>query len=244
MINNVDKDKELSSEKHTLFIKEIADKYNLINKEKNLYEIIPKHKIYIVYIDAFKEFKKGLHSVFNELRNASSRDILEFRISSYGGLILEGQQFYNLIQEVFNDRVVAYLDNHGYSMGALLFCMAKKRVIYPYSNIMFHNYSGGVFGKGQEIESQVKYFSKVLKKFFKDIIVKQGFLTKKEFNEMMLGKDFWLDTKEMCKRKIATHVIYDGKEYKAKEYLKLIKKNKEKKKAKKIEKRSDEDIVE
>ena len=41
---------------------------------------------------------------------------------------------------------------------------------------------------------------------------------------MLIGKDFWMDTKELCKRGIATHVLVEGKEIKAKKYLKSLKK--------------------
>ena len=224
------KDKEIYSEKHTLFIEEVPENRILVNKEKKYYKIEPKHKIFRVYIEEFYELKRGLHAVFNELKQAGKNDYLELRISSNGGFITEGQQFYNLIEENFNKRCVAYVDNHAYSMGALLFCMAEKRVVYPYSTLMFHNYSGGAFGKGNEIEAKIKHSSKTVKKFFKDIIVNKGFLSKKEFKEMLLGKDFWMDAKEMCKRKIATHVIQHGKTLTAKEYLKYLKKRKKHKK--------------
>ncbi len=221
--------KELSSEQHTLYIETIPEHKRAIDKEKNIYEITPKHKRYRVYIGRFRELRKGLHSVFNELREAKEHDYLEFMISSGGGMVLEGQQFYNLIQEKFYGRTVAYLDNHGYSMGALLFCMADKRIIYPYSDLMFHNYSGGAIGKGGEIKARIKHYHRTLKQFFHDIIVKKGFLTNDEFEQMLIGQDYWMDAKELCKREIATHVIVDGEELTAKEYLKRLKKDKKSK---------------
>ena len=59
-------------------------------------------------------------------------------------------------------------------------------------------------------------------KFFRQIVVKEGFLTPVEFENMLIGQDYWMDAKEMCKRKIATHVIYKGKQIKAKKYLKKL----------------------
>jgi len=47
---------------------------------------------------------------------------------------------------------------------------------------------------------------------------------------MLIGQDYWMDVKELCKRGIATHVISEGAEYTAKEYLKLLKENKKKQK--------------
>ena len=223
--------KELSSEQHTLYTEIISEQKRVVDKEKNIYQITPKHKRYRVYIGRFFELKKGLHSVFNELREAKENDYLELMINSGGGIILEGQQFYNLIQEKFHKRTVAYLDNYGYSMGALLFCMAEKRVAYEYSDFMFHTYSGGAFGKGGEIKARVEHSNKKLEKFFYDLIVRKGFLTNNEFEQMLVGQDYWMDTQELCKRGIATHVIVNGDELTAKEYLKHLKK--EKKEAKK-----------
>jgi len=223
--------KELSSEQHTLYSELIPEQKRVVNKERNLYEVTPKHKKYRVYIGRF--FKKGLHSVFNELREAKENDYLEFMINSGGGFVHEGMQFFNIIQEKFIGRTVAYLDNRGYSMGALLFCMADKRVVYPYSDLMFHTYSHGSSGKGGEVKSQVDHTAKKLESFFYDLIVKKGFLSEDEFRRMIIGQDYWMDAKELCKRGIATHVIVAGKELTAKQYLKELKKEKRLKKEKK-----------
>jgi ATP-dependent protease ClpP protease subunit len=217
------KPNEINSENHTLFVKQVPEFRKTLNQEKNIIQFRPKHKIYTIYIEKFKELKRGLHSVLNELRAASSEDKLEIRINSGGGFVNEGKQFYNLMNEKFHKRTTTYLDNHGYSMGALLFCMGDKRVIYPYSDLMFHNYSSGVGGKGGEIISRVKHTDKHIKSFFKEVIVKQGFLSASEFEDMIIGQDFWMGAKELCERKIATHVIFEGKEIKAKKYLKILK---------------------
>ena len=222
--------KELSSEQHTLYSEVIPEHKKVVDKERRLYEITPKHTRYRVYIGRFFELRKGLHAVFNELKTAKENDILEFMIDSGGGFVNEGMQFYNIIHEKFHGRTVAYLDNKGYSMGAMLFSMCDKRVVYPYSDFMYHNYAGGAHGKGGEIKARVDHVSKKLETFFYDIIVKQGFLTKDEYQQMLVGQDYWMGTKEMCKRGIATHVIVDGQELTAKEYLKTLKKKKKAKK--------------
>jgi len=222
--------KELSSEQHTLYSEVIPEQKKVVNKEKNLFEVTPKYTRHRVYIGRFFELKKGLHSVFNELKAAKENDVLEFMIDSGGGFVNEGMQFYNIMQEKFYGRTVAYLDNKGYSMGAMLFSMADKRVVYPYSDFMYHNYAGGAVGKGGEIKARLEHTSTKLEAFFHDIIVKQGFLTDDEYQQMLVGQDYWMGTKEMCKRGIATHVIVQGKEITAKEYLKGLKRGKKEKK--------------
>jgi len=42
--------KELSSEQHTLYSEVVNEKKIAINKEKNIYEIVPKHKKYRIFI--------------------------------------------------------------------------------------------------------------------------------------------------------------------------------------------------
>lgn len=101
---------------------------------------------------------------------------------------------------------------------------------------MFHTYSHGSHGKGGEVKTHVDHTSKKLERFFYDLIVKKGFLSDKEFQNMLIGQDYWMDAKELCKRGIATHVIAEGKEFTAKEYLKKIKKQKKSKKVKESEK--------
>ena len=222
--------KELSSEQHTLYSEVISEQKRVVDKERNLFEVSPKYTRHRVYIGRFFELKKGLHSVFNELKSAKENDVLEFMIDSGGGFVNEGMQFYNIMQEKFHGRTVAYLDNKGYSMGAMLFSMADKRVIYPYSDFMYHNYAGGAVGKGGEIKARLEHTSKKLEAFFHDIIVKQGFLTDDEYQQMLVGQDYWMGAKELCKRGIATHVIVQGQELTAKEYLKELKKEKAAKK--------------
>ncbi|MCK5904714.1 MAG: ATP-dependent Clp protease proteolytic subunit [Gammaproteobacteria bacterium] len=222
---NDDKNK-LNSKWHTLFKTVVPVKEEPVSKKEGTYKKIPEHTGYRVFINIFFEHERGLHEMFNELWNAGEHDTLELRINSRGGFVNEGSQFYSVIKNKFNGRTTTVLDTCGYSMGALTFCMGDKRIITPRSDIMFHDYSGAVWGKGGEIESQFKHQTEHLRDFFADVILKHKFLTKKEFKNMIIGKDYWMTAPEMCRRGIATHVLVDGKEIKAKKYLKLLKKQK------------------
>ena len=216
----IDDDDKLNSKHHTLYKKDIAEKE--VKAAKDTYKKTPKHIAYRMFIASFHEHERGLHDIFNQLWDAGKHDTLELRINSRGGFVNEGSQFYSIIKNKFQGRTTTVLDACGYSMGALIFCMGDKRVITPRSDLMFHDYSGAVWGKGGEIESQFKHQAAHLRAFFFDVIVKTKFLKKKEYKQMLSGKDFWMKPEELCKRKIATHVLVDGKEIKAKKYLKLV----------------------
>lgn len=231
---NKEEAKKLHSEYHTMFIEEVSEQKEIIDGKDNVYMITPAHKKYRIFIDSFMEFERGLHEIFNTLWNADENDELELRINSWGGIVKEGQQFYNIIKNKFPGKTTTVLDTAGYSMGALTFCMGDKRVATETCDLMFHDYSGGAGGKGGEIEAQVKHTAKHLRKFFKTVIVDDNnFLTEKEFKKMVIGQDYWMEVDELCERGIATHVLVGGKEIKAKKYLKMKAENgKKKKKAK------------
>lgn len=212
-----------NSKYHTLF-KEVKPEIRESKKIDGVeyYKISPSYTEYRLFIDAFGETERGLHEIFNTLWNASTVDTLELRINSWGGFIKEGQNFFNLIKNKFSGRTTTILDSAGYSMGALLFCSGDTRIVMEQSDLMFHDYSDSTWGKGQEIESKVEHNKKHLRKFFETVILKHNFLTVEEFNQMIIGKDFWFDVPEMCKRGIATHVMVGGELIKAKKYLKTI----------------------
>ena len=192
---------------------------------------VPKFKIelpivteYSLYLSEFSEKNVEISTILNELRNADEEDIIKIFINSPGGCVAEGRALINTLSYVGCD-IHTELISHGYSMGALLFCVGGRRVIYENSSIMFHNYSAGVYGKGHEIEQHVTHLSKNLESFFKSVTIG---LSDKEIQELLDGKDFWFDAKEMCQREIATHVMVEGLMIPAKTYLKTLKKAKKK----------------
>ena len=140
-------------------------------------------------------------------------------------MIKEGQNFFNVINNKFKDRTTTILDSAGYSMGALTFLMGNERIVTEEADLMLHDYSGGLYGKAGEMEAQHEHEKIHLRKFFRKILVDNGFLSEKEFKKMLIGKDYWMDVKELCKRGMVTHVLVDGEKITAKKYLKRLKKN-------------------
>ena len=180
---------------------------------------VPVVTEYSLYLSEFAENSTEFAMLLNELRNAKEEDIIKLFINSPGGHVSEGRALINTLQGN-NADLHTELISQGHSMGALLFCIGSRRVIYENSSIMFHNYSGGMAGKGHEIEQWARHLSKNLNSFFKSIIIG---LTDEEIQELIEGKDFWFGAKEMCQREIATHVIIDGIVVTATEYLKTLK---------------------
>lgn len=204
-------DKEDEVVKHRLYSKDIVAKEHTI------------------YMDALMDHPE-LDELFNTLHNAGGNDMLTIRIDSPGGMLSELYRFKALIVEKFYGRCTTILDPAGASAGALTFTYGNKRIVYEHSWAMFHDWSGGVWGKASDIEKSLIFRRELFKKTFREDL--KDFFTEEEIENMFKGQEFWLDAKELCERKIATHVITKGKTITAEEYLKQFK-TEEKKEVKK-----------
>ena len=226
-----DKQINFQSTEHTLFKKKIQ---GFEKETKNgLFRKIPGYVQYRFFVNDFMESEKGLHFIYNELWDVGKNDRLELRINSNGGMVNEGAQFYSIIKNKFNGRCTTILDNKGYSMGALTFCMGDRRVVTERADLMVHDYSSGLGGKAGEIQAYNEHSQKFIRKFFKEILLDTGFLSKKEYDNMLIGQDYWMGVEELCERGMATHVLVNGKNIKAHNYLankRYIGENKETKK--------------
>jgi ATP-dependent protease ClpP protease subunit len=175
---------------------------------------------YTLYLSEFGHDGSEQHTVLEKLRRAEEGSELVIRIDSPGGYVTEGIKLYNISKECFKGRTTTTLDAMAYSMGALMFCAGDKRVVYEESSLMFHDFSGGEFGKGGEMKDSLEHSLKFIHKFFKKITVKKGFLSNEEFRRMTDdSKQWWFDASEMCYRGIATHVIVDGHELTAEQFV-------------------------
>lgn len=202
----------IGNEHHSLFKTPVPEK-----AEIEVLQIIPERNHYELFVGAFMEDKAGLHHLLKELRMVKPEDTIEVRIASGGGLISEGITLVNALREKFKGNIVTIIDSYAYSMGALLFCVGDKRVVYEHSELMLHDYSSGAIGKGSEIHSRIEFSSRFVRNAFKNWI--KDYLTEDEISKMIDGKDFWFDSEEMCRRGMATHVIVGDKELTAKQFL-------------------------
>ena len=84
------------------------------------------------------------------------------------------------------------------SAATVVFLNADLFEVSEHSMFMFHNYSGGTFGKGGEMLDQLKHERAWSEKLLNDIY--SDFLTDKEIMSMLDNKDLWMDGDEVIKR--------------------------------------------
>lgn len=201
---------ELSTTNHSLFIKQDEEKDEC---EANF------------YVGRFEEDDEtNLNRVYNALWTLSPCKELKIFIDSEGGNYNELVSLHNIVKNKFKTKCSTILNACGHSAGAFIFCCGHKRIVFENSQLLFHAWSGGFAGKANEVKTQHDFFQKHFQKFSEKLLIDNHFLTKQEFAQMLEGKDFWFDTVELCERNIATHVIFEGKFLKSKDYLAYINK--------------------
>ena len=152
------------------------------------------HEFYLSgYIDEPQEYIEW----FDTIRNATANDTIKIYINSPGGAVDTAIQFMRVLSET-DALVVCSVEGSCMSAATMIFLCAQEFEITPHSLFMFHNYSGGIFGKGGEIFDQAvferEWSSRFLSHIYKD------FLTDVEIKSLLDNKDMWLHSEDVLKR--------------------------------------------
>lgn len=128
------------------------------------------------------------------IRTATPNDTIYIHLNTPGGRLDTGVQLISAIRSS-EGRIITVLDGVAHSMGALLFLCGHEMIIHDHAQLMFHTYSGGVFGKGSDIRGQTDATEDWFRVIAYDICY--PFMSKKEIARMLKGEDFWFQTEQI-----------------------------------------------
>ena len=210
-------DNSIHGDQHSLFWENKPHEMIPLGKDApGFFEEQKPYTIYKLFLGDFSEGGNGMQRIINKLQQTKPEDVLEFHISSHGGFVEELLELYNLCDTMFHKAVTTFV-NFGYSAGGWAFLIGEERVVYEHSDLMFHSYSGGAYGKRDDMMTHLEHSDKRINKFLLGTL--EPYFSKKEIKKMNKGKDFWLDSHEMLKRGIATHIMVKGEVVTADDYL-------------------------
>ena len=227
-------DNSIHGEHHSLFWENKPHEMLPLGDEApGFFEEQKPYTIFKLFLGDFGENGNGMQRIINKLQSAKPEDVLEFHISSHGGFVEELLELYNLCDTMFHGKVVTFV-NFGYSAGGWAFLIGKERVVYEHSDLMFHSYSGGAYGKRDDMINHLEHSDKRINTFLLGTL--EPYFTKKEIKKMNKGKDYWLNSTQMLERGIATHIMLKGKIVPADEFLNPKSEKEKAKEAKALEK--------
>lgn len=144
------------------------------------------------------------------LRNANSREVIRLHINTPGGRLDSATMIIDAIA-ASDAYVIGVLSGNVASAGTMIALACDELECSSYLEFMIHYFSGGTGGKGNEIKAHSNFIDKHMPMVFKKMYA--GFLTNKEIEDMIEGKDIWLNGDEVLERFEAAKLgVYDDKE--------------------------------
>ncbi len=134
---------------------------------------------------------------FQKIRSARQTDLINIHINCPGGNLFTTVQFLQVLSEC-NAHIVMNVSGACMSAATLIFLMGDEFVVNDHSAFLFHNYSGGMIGKGGEMYSNVVHDRKWSEKLFRSQY--QDFLTAEEISQLVDDKDIWMDAATVVER--------------------------------------------
>ena len=166
----------------------------------------PITTLHTFYLSGTIEEPSEYISWFEIMRNAGENDVIQIHINSYGGDLFTAIQFLRAIADT-PAHVICSVEGACMSAATMIFLCADTFEVSEHSIFMFHNYSGGTFGKGGEMMDQLVHERKWSQHLLKRVY--DGFLNDGEVESLLANKDLWMDGHEVLKRLGARQEKYE-----------------------------------
>lgn len=157
----------------------------------------PIVNVHEFYLSGVIESSEEYIQWFDTVRHAGANDVIKFYINSYGGDVFTAIQFMRAINET-EASVVMSVEGACMSAATMIFLCGDSFEVSEHSMFMFHNYSGGVMGKGGEMLDQLQHERTWSESMLRDIY--SDFLTEAEIKSILDNKDIWMDGNEVIER--------------------------------------------
>jgi ATP-dependent protease ClpP protease subunit len=154
-------------------------------------------QVHHFYISSYFMEPEHYIEMIHKIRTAPAGDVVYIHLNTGGGILSTGVQIINAM-ELTQAHVIVSVEGEAHSLGTLVFLSADEFVIHDNCMMMFHNYSGGVYGKGHEQKAQLDatgaWFETMARKKY------IPFMSEEEFQSMVDGKDIWMQSDEIRQR--------------------------------------------
>ncbi|HIE78956.1 MAG TPA: hypothetical protein EYP92_09175 [Candidatus Thioglobus sp.] len=164
---------------------------------KKLLPIKPLSSLYEFYISGEIGQPDEYVDWFDIIRNVGTHDLVRIYINSTGGDLFTSIQFMSVIKQC---QGTITIDVEGACMSAATMIMlaCDNITVSDNSMFMFHNYSGGVIGKGGEMYDNIMHERTWSEALLRDVY--KDFLDEAEIIQMLDNRDIWMDSSEVTRR--------------------------------------------
>lgn len=149
------------------------------------------------YLDKNIESPSNYQELIQTLLTAGEHDTIELFVSNYGGNLDSAVNIMSAIEES-NATVRAVIGQNCASAASVIALSCDVITVINFATMMIHNISYGAGGKASDVSSQVIF----MQDYFKELVhyIYQDYLTDKEIQEVLAGKEIWMGAQEIEQR--------------------------------------------
>lgn len=150
-----------------------------------------------VFLDENIREAKYYRTVLQGVDSLGEGDLVLLNINSYGGQLDGAIAIINAIENTEAD-VHASIEGIAASAASLIALAAPSISVSPYATMMVHAATFGAFGKQSDVISHASFVDKQVRNLMGSVY--KDFLTDKELEEVIMGKELWFDAEEIVRR--------------------------------------------
>ena len=150
-----------------------------------------------VFLDENIREAKYYRTVLQGIDSLGEGDLVLLNINSYGGQLDGAIAIINAIENTDAD-VHASIEGVAASAASLIALASPSISVSPYATMMVHAATFGAFGKQSDVISHASFVDKQVRNLMGSVY--KDFLTDKELEEVIMGKELWFDAEEIVRR--------------------------------------------
>lgn len=154
-------------------------------------------RIFHYYISEEIQDPRQYTDMIHRIQSASPDSIVYLHLNTPGGNLMTGIQLVNAMQ-TSEAHIICSIEGEVASLGTMIFLAADEFVVHDNGLMMFHNYSGGVFGKGHEqiaaLAASTKWTEDIMTRLY------IPFMTNDEVERIKKGEDMYIHSDEIRQR--------------------------------------------
>lgn len=157
----------------------------------------PHGHVYELRLDRPIESPKDYADWVQTIRGTTENDMIELHLCTPGGRVDTTLYLAAALRDSPAHKHVV-ISGMCASGGTILMMVGDSWEIDPYTQFLFHNYSGGAMGKGHDIKLQTDYMMDLMEDVYKDFF--KGFFTEEELLAVARGHEHWMRAEEVGER--------------------------------------------
>lgn len=150
-----------------------------------------------IHLDENIKEPKYYRTVLQGIESLGEGDVVLLSINSYGGQLDGAIAIINAIENTEAD-VHASIEGVAASAASLIALASPSISVSPYATMMVHSATFGAFGKQSDVISHASFVDKQVRGLMNSVY--KDFLSDKELEEVIMGKELWFDAEEIVRR--------------------------------------------